>query len=106
MSPVRHKYTQNYRITDTDTIVEEKIYYSAAVSPPSRRDSSVHCLCTITWNKATKIATLPTRKNLAGETFHVLKFEIEMDCRQGTADFAIYHEGKQVGGHSVEVEFH
>lgn len=51
------------------------------------------------------VDSLPTWTNKQGKVFHKLEYNIEMTCDSGAVDFAIFHNGKRVGGQHIEVEF-
>jgi hypothetical protein len=85
--------------------VTTEIFSSKAMAAPSRRDSTVHRLCTIKWNKAIEVVLLPTWTNKLGKVYYKLDYEVEMRYDDGTADFTVYHNGKKVGGQNVAVKF-
>ncbi|RTE70985.1 hypothetical protein BHE90_014613 [Fusarium euwallaceae] len=85
--------------------VKEEIFSSFASPAPTRMDYTVERLCAIKWNKHVTLESLPTYTNPIGKVHHKLKYTVEMTCEDGTVDFAVYHDGKRVGAHNVEVEF-
>lgn len=102
LKPVRHSFYDLY--SEPPGTVDETIYYCSG-SAPSTRDKTVSRFCTIKWNQAVSLESLPTWTNKIGKVYHELKFEIEMTCEAGMADFTIYFQGKRVGGRNVKVQF-
>lgn len=49
--------------------------------------------------------TLPRFTNRNRETFPKLDYRIQMDCEDGTVNFAVYYKNKRMGAHDVEVQF-
>ncbi|KAK4087199.1 hypothetical protein Purlil1_8497 [Purpureocillium lilacinum] len=80
-------------------------YFTMAKPPPTRHDDCVKSLCTVSWNEPISINTLPTETNKIGISYHVLRYEIEMRCAGGIAEFAVIYQGKRVASHSVQVEY-
>jgi hypothetical protein len=86
--------------------VNETIYCSTTFPPPSRDDgSNVRSLCRIKWNKVISPETLPRYTNPLGQVFPMLRYNIKMDCEDGTVNFTVHHNGSKVGEQNVEVQF-
>ncbi|KAI9171325.1 Heat shock 70 kDa protein 12A [Paramyrothecium foliicola] len=101
--PVRHSF--HTILSSMPSKLSQQLQICSAFPPPSRRDASVWQLCTITWNQVVDFEKLPLWTNKLGKVFRKLKYDIEMTCEDGTVDFAIYFQGKRVGGRNVHVDF-
>ncbi|KLO96325.1 related to hsp70 protein [Fusarium fujikuroi] len=101
--PVRHNYCQLYshRIGHVSTT----IYICSEFPPPKSSGQAVEKLCEIHWTRNISLESLPTWTNPLGKVYHELRYEVEMTCEDGTVDFTLYHEGKRVGAHNVDVQF-
>ena len=62
-------------------------------------------LCTITWDTAIDVTSLPTFTNSLGKVFYQLQYEVEMTCTGASLDFAVYYKGKRQGSKHVVVDF-
>ncbi|CAM1506717.1 Fc.00g063580.m01.CDS01 [Cosmosporella sp. VM-42] len=101
--PIRRQYTRYF--SEPIGKVQQKIYCSTQAPPPTRYDSTVRLLCTISFTQEFSMESLPTYTNEIGKIYHRLDFDIEMTCDQETVDFTIYHQDKRIGARNVEVEF-
>ncbi|QPC75339.1 hypothetical protein HYE68_006091 [Fusarium pseudograminearum] len=101
---VHHNYL---RLLEGDVFdVSEEIYCSTTFPPPSRYDcNKVRSLCNISWNRNVYIKSLPKFTNDCGESFSELSYKIEMDCKDGIINFAVYFRGRKVAGREVDVQF-
>ncbi|KAK1624318.1 hypothetical protein BDP81DRAFT_464842 [Colletotrichum phormii] len=93
---LRHGY---YRLYDKPpSEIVERLCYSASSPAPTRKDSDVKELCTITWNRKIDFESLPTFTNPVGKVFYRLEWEVEMSCE-------VFHNGKRVAAKNVLVDF-
>ncbi|KAF5561106.1 mitochondrial-type heat shock 70 [Fusarium napiforme] len=101
--PVRHGYHRLYsqRIGHVST----PIYICSEFPPPKSFGQTVEKLCEIHWTRNISLESLPTWTNPLGKVYHELRYEVEMTCEDGTVDFTLYHEGKRIGAHNVDVQF-
>ncbi|OAQ91004.1 actin-like ATPase domain-containing protein [Purpureocillium lilacinum] len=84
----------------------EAFLLTTAKPPPTRHDASVKSLCTVSWNEPISINNLPIEINQEETLYHILRYQIEMTCAGGIAEFAVIYQGKRVASHSVQVEYH
>jgi len=84
-----------------------EIFCTTEFPPPPvyRALGSIRLLCTIDWNKQINTNTLPRFTNRNGESFPRLEQRVQMDCEDGTVNFALYYKNERVGNHDVEVQF-
>ncbi|KAF5601485.1 mitochondrial-type heat shock 70 [Fusarium subglutinans] len=101
--PVRQSYERLY--TEKIGQIFETIHISSEFPPPKAWGPAVEKLCEIRWTRNISLESLPTWTNPLGKVYHKLSYEIEMTCEDGTVDFTLYHEGKRVGAHNVDVQF-
>lgn len=73
--------------------------------PPGRKESSVNLLCTIKWDTAVDIMSLPALTNSLGKVYRRLDFEVEMICSGSSIDFAVIYNGKRQGSKNVAVDY-
>jgi hypothetical protein len=86
--------------------LREEVLVSNAQTPPLRKtDDSVSRLCSVKWEHMIQLGTLPKWVNPLGKVLRTLDFSIEMKLDSGIVEFTISHNGMQVGGRSLQVEF-
>ncbi|KAH7197175.1 uncharacterized protein B0J16DRAFT_377627 [Fusarium flagelliforme] len=87
--------------------VQSTIFCATGFPPPRvhRASGTIQQLCTIVWNRQINTNTLPRFTNRNGESFPRLEQRIQMECEDGTVNFAVYHKNERVGDHDVEVQF-
>ncbi|KAH7006186.1 hypothetical protein EDB82DRAFT_472866 [Fusarium venenatum] len=102
--PVRHKFMR--LCSGHIDCVQQAIFACSEFPPPNIWKPTVQQLCVIQWTRDINIDSLPTYANSLGKVFHKLNYEIEMTCEDGTVEFTVYFEGKRVGAHNVDVQFH
>ncbi|KAE9574263.1 hypothetical protein CGMCC3_g9641 [Colletotrichum fructicola] len=101
--PVRKEY---YRLLEsTPKKVSETIYATSAWPAPKTCTQDVDELCTITWSKKIDFKSLRRYTSPTGKMLGRLEFSVEMTCSGNSVDFAVLHDGKQVGAQNVSVIF-
>nr|XP_036582566.1 uncharacterized protein CTRU02_07610 [Colletotrichum truncatum]KAF6791270.1 hypothetical protein CTRU02_07610 [Colletotrichum truncatum] len=101
--PVCHDYYKLF--TSPPDKISDTIYCTKAWPAPESLNEDVEELCTITWTKDIDFQSLPHYTNPIGKVFSKLSYSIEMTCSGGSIDFAVIHDGKQVGAKNVTVVF-
>ncbi|KAF5667436.1 Hsp70 chaperone protein [Fusarium denticulatum] len=102
--PVRRGYHRLY--SEKIGQISETIYICSEFPPPQAASGqAVEELCEIHWTRDISLESLPTWTNPLGKVYHKLRFVVEMTCEDGIVDFTLYHEGKRVGAHNVDVQF-
>lgn len=79
------------------------------VRPPAYKDASVTKFSDLSWRPKIKLDALPlVHEGDDGEDNPAYKLEYlaEMKWGNGSAEFAIIHNGKRQGTRTVSVEFH
>lgn len=82
------------------------IWMCNASPPPSRKDDSVTRYSDVKWNAMLDVDMLPFCDECDDESLRRLDYKAEMKCDGGSAEFAIFHNGKRQAAASVSVEFH
>ncbi|KAJ0287318.1 hypothetical protein Brms1b_003743 [Colletotrichum noveboracense] len=95
-----------YRLLETTPKkVSETIYATSAWPAPKTFNNDIDELCTITWTKKIELKSLKRYTSPTGRVFRRLEFSVEMTCSGNSADFAVLHDGNQVGAQNVSVIF-
>ncbi|OBS26475.1 hypothetical protein FPOA_00418 [Fusarium poae] len=98
---VRRKFGQ--LCSENTGRVHQIIFACSKYPPPNVRDGTVQQLCVIQWTRTINVGLLPTYTDSLGKVSHRLEYEVEMTCKDGTAEFTVYFEGQRVGANNVEV---
>ncbi|KAJ0357859.1 hypothetical protein COL154_009698 [Colletotrichum chrysophilum] len=95
-----------YRLLETTLKkVSETIYATSAWPAPKTFNNDIDELCTITWTKKIELKSLKRYTSPTGRVFLRLEFSVEMTCSGNSVDFAVLHDGNQVGAQNVSVIF-
>ncbi|KAF4813316.1 Heat shock 70 kDa protein 12A [Colletotrichum tropicale] len=101
--PVSHDF---YRLLEMPPKeVSQTIYATSAWPVPTTFNKEVDELCTITWTKKIDFKSLKRYTSPTGRVFRRLEFSVEMTCSGNSVDFAVFHDGNQVGAQNVSVIF-
>lgn len=102
----KHAYERHFT-NNTEIVqpVEEELFFSSSDKPPKQNCDEVELLCSIKWNEAIKLSSLPERVSPEGQKFRVLLYEIHVTFDGAAMDVSVHHRGKRVADKSVSIDF-
>ncbi|KAM0240125.1 hypothetical protein ACHAP5_008045 [Fusarium lateritium] len=102
---VSHEFYNLYEEGDFNGSFELELYQCDEDSPPSRRESSVkgftkiECKIDISWSD------LEDYQNAKGANFKKLCFDVRMVPSGASVEFAVFANGKRIGGSNINVHY-
>ncbi|KAK3398271.1 hypothetical protein B0T20DRAFT_498039 [Sordaria brevicollis] len=87
-----------------DTSAKEPII-ETVVHHYDTSETTVTKLCSVKWETAIVVPSLPLYTNPLGKIYHKLNYEYHMTCAGESVDFAIYHNGKRQGSKNVSIDY-
>ncbi|CAM1509778.1 Fc.00g001130.m01.CDS01 [Cosmosporella sp. VM-42] len=101
--PVSHSYYRTFR-KDYSGTLDIDLYQCNDLEPPLRGTASVTSLCTISCILDVPVSTLRDFQGSGGE-IKKLDFDVRMVPSGASAEFAIYVDGRRLGGHNTNISF-